>query len=245
MSKGAVWYEQGKRVQRLRRVKKVLPSGCKLHLYYDEHVLTITPNVPTLIYDAKQYSVWYKPYGLLSQGSKWGDHCTLIRHAETTLTPQRQAFVVHRLDRAAQGLMVIAHGKSAAATLSAQFQDRKTSKRYHLLVAGEFSDQPVSCIEPIDGKAASSHFERLRYNASNNESLLAVDIETGRKHQIRKHAQFLGHPIIGDRLYGNVDNNETRNLQLVSVNLGFDCPINGERKLFVLEPPLLEEGLAE
>jgi tRNA pseudouridine32 synthase/23S rRNA pseudouridine746 synthase len=142
MSKGAVWLTRGKTTQRLRRATRKLQSGDELHLYHDESVLAEVPAAPELIADAGDYSVWNKPYGLRSQGSKWGDHCTVTRWAEQHLQPERSAFVVHRLDRAASGLILVAHAKRTAAALSEIFKRRKIEKRYQAWVAGDFSEQP-------------------------------------------------------------------------------------------------------
>ena len=82
MVKGAAWFTRGKKTLRVRRAKRELRAGDKLHLYYDERVLALSPDAPELVGDEKGYSVWNKPYGMLSQGSKWGDHCTISRWAE-------------------------------------------------------------------------------------------------------------------------------------------------------------------
>ncbi len=84
MQKGAVWVTKGKKTQRLRRAKKSLRQGETVHIYYDQTVLEKVPEEPTLLADEGRYSVWNKPYGLLSQGSKWGDHCTITRWLNNT-----------------------------------------------------------------------------------------------------------------------------------------------------------------
>ena len=89
----------------------------QIELYYDRRVLDAEPEAPRLIADESDYSVWFKPFGVLSQGSRWGDHCAMTRCAEKALSPERPALVVHRLDRAATGLMLLAHRKRAAALL--------------------------------------------------------------------------------------------------------------------------------
>lgn len=237
MLKGAVWVTTGKKTQRLRRAKRQLDIGQTLHIYYDEHVLDCEPAEPELIADMGQYSIWNKPYGMLSQGSKWGDHCTITRWAEQHLTPQRNAFVVHRLDRAANGLIIVAHEKKAAALLSGLFQSRQIEKRYQIWVEGEFSEQatvdnPVKVDLDLDGRHAVSFFTRLKFDASKQQSLLDVRIETGRKHQIRQHAASLGYPVVGDRLYGNILQQE--NLQLKAYFMAFRCPYTAEEKQFNL-----------
>ena len=85
MTQGAVWITRGKNTQRLRRAKRALRVGDEVHLYYDAEILAAIPPEPTLIADLGAYSVWNKPFGLRSQGSKWGDHCTLMRWAERHL----------------------------------------------------------------------------------------------------------------------------------------------------------------
>lgn len=237
MQQGAVWLTTGKRTQRLRRIKRELRPGQTLHLYYDEAVLTQEPAEPKLVADRGHFSVWNKPCGMYSQGSRWGDHCTVTRWAEQHLLPQRSAFVVHRLDRAANGLIMVAHEKQAAARLSALFQSREIEKRYRIWVEGEFPAQatataPVKVDHDLDGRHAVSYFSRLQFEQQTNRSLLNVRIETGRKHQIRRHVAALGHPIIGDRLYGSMHTDE--DLQLTACYLAFICPFSGQQQVFDL-----------
>jgi len=237
MQKGAVWISHKNYTQRLRRTKKKIHIGDTLHLYYDHNVLAKVPPEPTLISDEGHYSVWNKPYGMLSQGSKWSDHLTITRWAELHLKPQRVSFIVHRLDRAANGLILIAHEKNAAAKLSKLFENRLIDKRYHIWVHGQFSDKvtpqnPVTVNHAIDDRSAISHFTQLHYDAKQNRSLLDVSIETGRKHQIRRHSALLGFPVVGDRLYGRDDDHE--DLQLSAYYLAFKCPYTDIQKTFSL-----------
>ncbi|MFW5450485.1 MAG: pseudouridine synthase family protein [Methylophagaceae bacterium] len=233
MQKGAVWVTKGKKTQRLRRAKKILNSGQTVHVYYDPHVLAMLPSEPELIVDEGHYSIWNKPYGLLSQGSKWGDHCTITRWAEQHLKPQRSSFVVHRLDRAANGLIIVAHEKKAAALLSALFQQRKVDKRYQIWVHGQFQFENNTRVDSdIDGRSAVSYFSLVDYHADQNRSVLEVNIETGRKHQIRRHSAELGFPVIGDRMYGKQGDKE--DLQLTAYYLSFKCPYGHNQKEFNL-----------
>ncbi len=234
MQKGAVWLSKGKHTQRLRRAKKLIKRGETLHIYFDPKVLDLIPPEPELIFDQGRYSVWNKPYGLLSQGSKWGDHCTITRWAEQHLKPQRVSFVVHRLDRAANGLIVIAHEKGTAAALSKLFQQRQVDKRYQIWVHGRFSDKttsdnPIKVENDIDERHATSYFTFIKYDAEQDRSLLDVSIDTGRKHQIRRHSALLGFPVIGDRLYGTEDKED---LQLCAYYLAFTCPYTQTKQQF-------------
>lgn len=251
MQKGAVWLEEKKtgKPRRLRRAKKIPAMGDELHLYYDTNVLEVVPVSPQLISDEGEYSIWYKPYGLLSQGSKWGDHCTVQRWVEQNLTPQRPAFAVHRLDRAATGLMIIAHKKQSATELSALFAKREIEKHYQVIVHGQFpaGTWPKKIESDIDGRQARSYAKLLKYNAEANRSLLEVRIDTGRKHQIRKHLLSIGFPVVGDRLYGDVDGESSiekegrEDLQLTACSLAFICPVTKQEKHFQLPDALMLE----
>ncbi|BAO43316.1 pseudouridine synthase family protein [Thiolapillus brandeum] len=236
MRNGALWLERKGHVQRLRRADRRLVPGDVLHLYYDARIQQQTPFEAQLIRDEGDYSVWFKPPGMYSQGSKWGDHCSLPRWAEQRLQPQRSAFIVHRLDRAASGLMLLAHGKGAAARLSELFRQRLLAKQYRVKVQGEFPQGDIQMDAPLDGRQALSRASCLSYAAVSNQSLLQVDIHTGRKHQIRRHLSGLGFPVVGDRLYGGGDGGD---LQLQAVRLAFTCPMTGQPRDYRLPNSLL------
>ena len=254
MQKGAVWLtpastdrfistedarQHSRHTQRLRRAKKQLKIGDCLHFYYDCELLNSEPPACELISDLGSYSVWFKPCGTLSQGSKWSDHCTITRWSEKNLQPERPAFLVHRLDRATSGLMLIAHSKQAAQKLSQLFEKRQIEKRYQAQVHGEFPTTPVSVTTPIDERTAVSHFSRLNYNAAEQCSLIDVQIETGRKHQIRKHLAELDMPIIGDRLHGVEQQIRSGlDLRLCAYELRFECPFKHTPQHFKLERKL-------
>lgn len=227
MNKGAVWLTRNRSSRRVRRAKRILQAGDELHLYYDPNVLAEEPPKPDLIADVGGYSVWRKPCGMRSQGSKWGDHCTIMRWSEQHLQPERTAFTVHRLDLAANGLIIVAHSKSVAAALGRLFQDRQIDKQYKAVVHGDFRTQPAPLrIElPVNDKDAISEVTLDDYNAQTNRSLVSVRIETGRKHQIRRHLADTGFPIVGDRLYGSGEQDGV-DLQLTASRLAFVCPVN-------------------
>jgi len=244
IQQGALWLTRGKSTQRLRRIKKPLKIADTLHFYYDEHILSQQPNEALLIEDCSDYSVWYKPYGMLSQGSKWSDHCTIARWAQIHLTPERAAFIVHRLDRAATGIILIAHSKKAARALSTMFEKHDLEKIYHIIIHGDhrLRPQPDTLTNDVDGKSASSHFTHMKYDEKNNASLVQVKIDTGRKHQIRCHAASINMPVVGDRLHGIVEeisDDRQVDLQLCAVALSFVCPITAEQKAFKLPEHLM------
>ena len=117
-------------------LKKSLNENDTLHLYYDASIQNSVPAVAELIADEGEYSIWNKPFGMYSQGSKWGDQCTIYRWAEEHLMPQRPAFLVHRLDRAASGLIMLAHPKKVATAFPRLFESRDIQKQSTSTVEG-------------------------------------------------------------------------------------------------------------
>jgi tRNA pseudouridine32 synthase/23S rRNA pseudouridine746 synthase len=226
MTRGAVWLKSGSGRKRLRRAKAKLFPGDMVSVYYSPKVLEAVPAKPILVDDQPTFSVWEKPVGLMSGGSRFGDHCSINRVVEQQL--DRPTFLVHRLDRYVWGLMVLAHSKSAAAHLSRQFQERKTTKIYHAIVHGKLSEERA-INKPVDKKVASSTVKPIRLNA--DTSLIEVRIETGRKHQIRQHLASIDHPVVGDRHYGSED---MKGIQLAAVELGFESPVDGEWQIYKL-----------
>ena len=234
MNKGAVWLERNHHPQRLRRASRPLKQGDTLHLYYDSEIMAQQPLPPRLDADEGAFSVWYKPYGMFSQGSRWGDHCTIHRWVEQPLQPQRPAIIVHRLDRATTGLILIAHTKQCARELGEMFQNRNIEKRYRALVEGAGDDlkAPITVSTEIDGRAATTHITPLESSVQ-QQTAVDVVIETGRKHQIRRHLAELGHPIVGDRPYG--PSRQTVDLQLTAYSLTFTLGDEGLRYSYRLE----------
>ena len=229
MSNGCVWLESAIGIHRIRRAKKLLNKNNKLHLYYDQAIQNSKPLDAELIADEGEYSIWNKPYGMYSQGSKWGDHCSLYRWAEENLKPQRPAFPVHRLDRAASGLMILAHTKKTAAAFSELFKNRKIQKQYQATVEGELAIETLPFIisDKIDNKPALSKIIRLEA-CGKDKTMVTIEIKSGRKHQIRKHLAGSGYAIVGDRLYGSGESKDRlamKDLQLQSTYLKFICPV--------------------
>jgi tRNA pseudouridine32 synthase/23S rRNA pseudouridine746 synthase len=236
MKNGSVWLERGGHVQRLRRADRKPVAGDVLHLYFNARIQEMKPSEASLIADEGDYSVWFKPAGMYSQGSKWGDHCSISRWAEQHLQPQRNAFIVHRLDRAASGLMLLAHGKKTAAQLSVLFRKRRVEKEYCVQVWGCFSAEPVCLNTDLERRSAVTHVRRAALDEVAGKSLLVVRIETGRKHQIRRHLAESGFPVVGDRLYGT--KGDDGDLQLQAVRLSFACPLTGEHRRYELPEAL-------
>lgn len=232
MNKGALSVQKGKQHRRLRRAQAMVQPGETLHLNYDDELLNRHCPPAELIADETQYSVWYKPPGMLSQGNEWGDHLSLLRFVELHFGQKRQVFLVHRLDREASGLVVIAHTKSAAAALSLLMQQQSMNKTYHVQVRGQFSAMLKDRGQvdlPIDGKPSCSQFKILSETTEPSRTWLEVSLITGRKHQIRRHFSAVGHPVMGDPQYGN-HNQDPAGLALQAVTLQFALPGKANRQ---------------
>jgi tRNA pseudouridine32 synthase/23S rRNA pseudouridine746 synthase len=236
MNKGAVWLKRKKGgMRRLRRASTMLKQGDHIELHYDENILSLTPPSADCLSDRGGYSVWYKPSGMTAQGTLYGDHCSLMRHAELFFKSLRKVFLVHRLDREACGVMLIAHDKPAAAGLSELFQRNLISKKYRAEVLGGLGETGRrGTIEyPLDGKSAMTQYEVLSYDRVTDTSAVAVEIRSGRMHQIRRHFDMIGHPVMGDPKYGK-GNKNAEGMKLTAVSLKFRCPVSKQEVEFSL-----------
>lgn len=204
-------------------------SGDRIEFYYDEKLLAIKPPQARLIEDRREYSAWHKPAGLMAQGTTFGDHCSLIRQVELFFGNRRDVFLVHRIDREASGLMLVAHTKDAAGRLSELFRNNLIVKRYRVEVMGDIGMRSGKGIIDLalDGKSALTEYEVLSHDPSSNISNLDVTISTGRLHQIRRHLEMIGFPVIGDPKYGK-GNKNSGGMRLIAYSLKFRCPFRNE-----------------
>jgi tRNA pseudouridine32 synthase / 23S rRNA pseudouridine746 synthase len=240
MQKGAVWTTQGSRKpQRLRRATTSLTAGTRLSLYYDSQVLDREPPRARLVMDQKRYSVWFKPPGLLVEGSRYGDHATLLRQVEQGFSAPRRVWLVHRLDLEASGLILIAHTPQAAARLSALFQARTIDKHYCVEVAGIMGEAGSSghWDAPLDGKSARTDYRVVATCPDNGASRVEIRMASGRYHQIRRHAATAGYPVLGDPAHGE-RNSHPAGLRLMATRLAFIDPWRGTRVEYSCEDEL-------
>jgi tRNA pseudouridine32 synthase/23S rRNA pseudouridine746 synthase len=224
MAKGAVWLQRkGRGRDRLRRATAALKLGDGVEFFYDPAILALGIPNASCVKDFRHYSIWFKPAGLLTQGTDYGDHCSLLRCVQTYFDPKRDAYPVHRIDREAEGLVVVAHTSDAAARLSRIFQGHEVKKVYRAEVLGTMDTGQGLIDLPLDGKQAFTHYTVLRADMENSTSALQVEIKTGRLHQIRRHLAAIGHPVMGDPRYGK-GNRDGRPLRLKACAIEFICP---------------------
>ncbi|MHB1045186.1 MAG: RluA family pseudouridine synthase [Thermoanaerobaculia bacterium] len=237
MRKGAVHVGRaGRTPNRLRRETATVRPGDVLEIHYDPELLALVPLAPRLVRDAVRWSAWVKPAGLLTQGTPFGDHASLLRLVEKAL--DRPAFPVHRLDREVEGLVLVAHDERAAAALSELFRTGKVVKRYRAEVLGDVASalgREGVVDTPLDGKDARTLWRVVAGEAGGGTTALDVTIETGRQHQIRKHLESIGHPVMGDPRYG-AGNKNRDGMRLAAVFLAFEEPFTGEAIELALGP---------
>ena len=241
-SKGAVWVRKPasgthqSKPRRVRDIDSAAVPGDTMVVNYNREVLSARPDLPKLISDQGNYSVWFKPAGLFSQGSKWGDHCTITATAQQV--HGKRCLLVHRLDRAASGIMLIAHTKNALTALTSMFEQRKVVKIYQTFVHGNPQWQlPFRIDTAIESKPALTQIIESDYFSDKEQTLLKVNITSGRKHQIRRHLAGEGFPVVGDRLFDSKRVHET-DLQLMAYQLQFTCPFNGKSLSFCVDRSL-------
>jgi 23S rRNA pseudouridine1911/1915/1917 synthase len=204
-----------------------------------------------IVWMDKDLVVIFKDEGLLSvSGSpsqKISAHYILSQYFQS-LHPHNKLYLLHRLDKGTSGLMMFSRTLEAQRILRANWHNMITRRTYFAVTEGrppcnedtvitylaENKRQRVYCTDPAHGKEAISHYRLLFGNS--NYSLLELNLETGRKNQIRAQMEYLGCPIAGDRKYGAFTDPAMR-LMLHAGSLWFIHPITNEEMKFDYSPP--------
>ncbi len=213
------------------------------------------PMLPYLdiIYQDNDIIIVNKASGILSVSGRLPEHQDCLENRVQRVLPT--ATIVHRLDMATSGLMIMALNKAAHVAISRQFEKRQTKKSYIARVYGQIAnnegsiDLPLICDWPnrpkqmVDhdyGKAALTHYKVLSRDESpeHHSTLVELTPITGRSHQLRVHMLALGHPILGDRLYAHKDALALSNrLKLHALNIQFTHPSTLEDISFSAQCP--------
>ncbi|KAG6856752.1 hypothetical protein H0H87_001096 [Tephrocybe sp. NHM501043] len=179
-----------------------------------EPPVTSTP-VKVILHDVeRQFIVVDKPGSIPVHASGRYFRNTLVGILENELG-YKKAYTVNRLDRLTSGLMIIPLAVERARELTSEFMAGTVRKEYVARCRGEFPTEEITCEEPLltvdrqmglnivhpEGKPAKTVFNRIRYDANTDTSVVRCQPLTGRSHQIRVHLQFLGHPIANDPVY--------------------------------------------
>jgi tRNA pseudouridine32 synthase / 23S rRNA pseudouridine746 synthase len=178
-----------------------------------------------------------KPAGLLAVPGRGADKADCLSLRVQQIYPD--ALIVHRLDQATSGLMLLARGQTMQRALSRLFETRQVQKEYVAVAQGivaqdrgsidlpllaDWPARPRQKVDALHGKPALTHYRVLARNTSANTTRLALEPVTGRTHQLRVHLYALGHTIVGDVLYGAT--NETKRLHLHAQRLALQHPVS-------------------
>lgn len=175
------------------------------------------PAPVSVVYQDQQLLVFDKPAGLLSVPGRGADKADCLSARAQALDPQ--ALIVHRIDMATSGLILMARGAAMQRSLSQAFARREVAKRYVAVVAGrpqarpgadgwsvidlpiaaDWPNRPRRVIDQAGGKASLTRWRVLALER--DRTRIELEPLTGRTHQLRVHLQALGHPILGDLLY--------------------------------------------
>ena len=214
-----------------------------------------------IVFENDDVIVINKPAGLVVHPAPGHANGTLVNGLihyapEISVGGSHRPGIVHRLDKDTSGLIVVAKNDRARNSLVAQWETRTVEKRYVALLNGILADDDVTIDAPIgrdpmqrqrmavvpSGRRALTSLRAAERLPHANVTLVDATIETGRTHQIRVHAAFIKHPIVGDEVYGRVRadgkrrDSRVRRQFLHASHLAFDVP-DGERLAFDLPLP--------
>jgi len=211
----------------------------------DDNTCFFTPGWPLLYLDNHLLAL-YKPAGLLVQGDRT-EEVSLLELGKLWLKYRFQKpgrvflGLVHRLDRPVAGVVVFGRTSKAAARLSEQFRAGSVVKRYLAVVEGKIEREAAQLVNFLErdemnskiSSQASPHSQvaKLSYrllDATRSRSLLEVQLETGRRHQIRVQLAHIGHPVVGDVRYGAATALPLRQIALFAKQLIVKHPTKAE-----------------
>ena len=206
-----------------------------------------------IVYEDEDIIVINKQSGLPIHPSRANYDKTLANGVAFHFNDSHLVFrCLNRLDRDTTGLTLLAKNRYASSVLSKEMLDGQIRKKYTAIVEGaliehigtidasisRMKDSMMRYVDPANGESAITHFRDLGYYPKNNVSLVELDLVTGRTHQIRVHMKYIGHPLVGDRLYNPSSELMTRQA-LHSFYLEFIHPVT--RQLMSFTVPLPED----
>ncbi len=208
--RGGVWLKRGKSsLKRVRKAKYPLQKGDLLEVYHSSKIEDL--DLKDLCYPVKEFSdwgVWYKGVNVLSQGTKYGDQNALNRFLEKE--KNKSVHLINRLDKEASGLMVFAYSQKKARQLSKVWSHERTVKTYQAIAKGDvlkkFPKGQGVITKTLEGKKCLTELSVVK--SCKEYSLILASLKTGRFHQIRRHFEKIGHPLLGDPKYGRGNKNK-------------------------------------
>lgn len=203
---------------------------------------------PSIVFVDDALIVIVKPAGLLAVPGRHEPDCAWARVAARFADAQ----IVHRLDQATSGLMLLARGTGAQRALSMAFAAQRVDKHYEAIVHGllahddgvietalaaDWPRRPRQKVDTRSGKPSRTAWQVLQRDAATLRTRVALQPLTGRTHQLRVHMASIAHPIVGDRLYGGRDDTQMPRLLLHASRITLMHPVLGERMSFDAPAP--------
>lgn len=210
-----------------------------------------------VIYEDADILVVEKPAGIVCHPSA-GHYCDSMANLLVGYFADRgEGYVVRlagRLDRGTSGILLYAKHAPALTELERQREDGRMKKTYYAVLSGSPPVQEGDIEEPIGadpsvpmkqrvcsvqegGADARTHYEIVQRAEDGSCSLASVSIATGRTHQIRVHMSWMGFPLVGDTLYGGMEQPGLKRQALHAYSLSFEHPVTGERMFFISDLP--------
>ena len=237
-----------------------LEDGDKVSVNFTKSFRVFSSPRIKLVYEDNDILVINKGYGVLSMGTdniKEGTAYSIMREYVKYSDPRAKVFIVHRLDRDTSGLMMLAKTMEAKDTMQHNWNNMVLNRKYVAVVEGVIPDdegvvksylaetaqfEVYSTQDPTKGQLAITRYKVLK--RSSGYTLVELELDTGRKNQIRVHMKDLGHPIVGDRKYG-ASSSPIRRLALHARTLRFVHPITRKEMNFELPVPTRFAGLVK
>ncbi|WND03118.1 RluA family pseudouridine synthase [Temperatibacter marinus] len=273
---GQVAFSNGRRV---KSPSQKVHDGDKyiLSVPEAEDPLPLAEDIPLdIVYEDADLIVVNKPAGMVVHPAPGSPKSTLVNallhHCAGSLSGiggVKRPGIVHRIDKETSGLLVMAKHDKAHNGLAKQFADHSIDRLYSAFCRGEPKElnariegnigrhpgdrKKMAVVSELDGRWAATHFRALDYYMSGNKTVathIECKLETGRTHQVRVHMNNIGHPLIGDPVYGNLGKFPSTTGQMVrsalmgfkrqalhARSLGFIHPISGAPLKFETELP--------
>jgi tRNA pseudouridine32 synthase / 23S rRNA pseudouridine746 synthase len=216
MANGSVFQTFKKNRKHVRKARTTAKAGDLLECYYDPNIDLDGIFEFNLLFETKNYGIYHKPAGAMTEGNNYGDKTSLIRYVEKL---KRDVYLVNRLDREIEGLVLVAYNSRTQNFMQEMWREG-VIKKYQAIVLGHLEGRGYFD-KKINNKFTKTIFTCV--DSKDNRSYIEIEAVTERKYQIRKHFADNGNPIIGDPIYG-ANNKNNNGLMLISYSLEFKDP---------------------